>query len=238
MGNRSVVSKDQILDAAYDIATTQGLGALSIRAVAAACGVAVGTVYNSYPTKSELINDVVGKFWRQAFSACMGEAEAGEAMTTLAPAPEPAPISTTATSVPASGDGSPQGAAKIASRSSDEASRSSASCDFVAFCQQLADETSRALEEFRGDFLDGLTALGAYDLAGARRREAESFAHVRRGLQAALARDPAIHREKLTGALAPERLCDLVWETLVDAARHRTPLDGTLFALLREALYD
>ena len=47
MGNRPVISKEQILDAAYEIATTKGLGALSIRAVAAACGVAVGTVYNS-----------------------------------------------------------------------------------------------------------------------------------------------------------------------------------------------
>ena len=68
MGNRPVISKEQILDAAYEIATTKGLGALSIRAVAAACGVAVGTVYNSYPTKSDLVNDVVGRFWQRAFS--------------------------------------------------------------------------------------------------------------------------------------------------------------------------
>ena len=43
MGNRPVISKDQILGAAYEIATTQGLGALSIRAVATACGVAAGS---------------------------------------------------------------------------------------------------------------------------------------------------------------------------------------------------
>ena len=78
MGNRPVISKDQILGAAYEIATTQGLGALSIRAVATACGVAVGTVYNSYPTKSDLVNDVVGRFWQRALSGCMAMANGGE----------------------------------------------------------------------------------------------------------------------------------------------------------------
>lgn len=195
MGNRPVISKEQILDAAYEIATTQGLGALSIRAVAGACGVAVGTVYNSYPTKSDLVNDVVGRFWQRAFTDRMGccAAEGGEA----APG----------------------------------------SCDFVDFCRQLAGEMARALEEFRSDFLEGLTAMDAYDLAVARRREAASFAHVQRGLQVALERDRAVRRERLVGPLAPELLCNLVWNTMVEAARHQKPLDETLFALLRTALY-
>ena len=149
MGNRPVIQKEQILEAAYRIATTQGLGALSIRAVAAACGVAVGTVYHSYPTKSDLVNDVVGLFWQRAFAGRMGAAEGV-------------------------GNGEePQVAGAAAG----------AGGDFVDFCRELAGEMARALEEFRSDFLDGLTALGAYDLAVARRREAESFAHVRRGLQ-------------------------------------------------------
>ena len=50
-------------------------------------------------------------------------------------------------------------------------------------------------------------------------------------------RDPAVRRERLKGSLAPELLCDLVWETMIDAARHHKPLDETLFALLRIALY-
>ena len=52
-----------------------------------------------------------------------------------------------------------------------------------------------------------------------------------------LQRDPAVRRERLKGSLAPELLCDLVWETMIDAARHHKPLDETLFALLRIALY-
>ncbi len=198
MGNRPVIQKEQILEAAYRIATTQGLGALSIRAVAAACGVAVGTVYHSYPTKSDLVNDVVGLFWQRAFAGRMGAAEGVG----------------TASDEPCAGG------------------------DFVDFCRELAGEMARALEEFRSDFLDGLTALGAYDLAVARRREAESFAHVRQGLQVALERDPRLRRDRLVGPLAPEPLCALVWETMVDAARHRRPLDETLFALMRTALYD
>ena len=51
MGNKPVISKQQILDTAFAIASESGLSGLSIREVARACNVAVGTVYNSYPTK-------------------------------------------------------------------------------------------------------------------------------------------------------------------------------------------
>lgn len=230
MGNRPVIQKEQILEAAYRIATTQGLGALSIRAVAATCGVAVGTVYHSYPTKSDLVNDVVGLFWQRAFAGRMGAAEGtGDGRD-----PRVAGV----------GAGVGKGP-QADSAGADAQGGASAACaepcaggDFVDFCRELAGEMARALEEFRSDFLDGLTALGAYDLAVARRREAESFAHVRQGLQVALERDPRLCRGRLVGPLAPEPLCALVWETMVDAARHRRPLDETLFALMRTALYD
>lgn len=200
MGNRAVISKEQILDAAYDISVTQGLGALSIRSVAAACGVAVGTVYNSYPTKSDLVNDVVGRFWQQALLDCM-----------------PAHAAT--------------------DKDSEETAAINSPCNFVDFCRHLASKMTAALEEFRRDFLDGLTALDAYDLAGARRREATSSNHVRQGLLFALNRDSAIKRERLTGPLEPNLLCDLVWETMLAAARSKKPLDETLFTLLSNTLY-
>lgn len=71
MGNKPVISKQQILDTAFGIACDAGLAGLSIRRVAQDCDVAVGTVYNSYPTKSDLVNDVVGKFWREALDQGM-----------------------------------------------------------------------------------------------------------------------------------------------------------------------
>ncbi len=77
MGNKPVISKQQILDTAFDIASTSGLSALSIREVARACDVAVGTVYNSFPTKSQLVNDVVGRFWNEALADRMPKAVQG-----------------------------------------------------------------------------------------------------------------------------------------------------------------
>lgn len=44
MGNKPVISKQQILDTAFGIASESGLSGLSIREVARACNVAVGTV--------------------------------------------------------------------------------------------------------------------------------------------------------------------------------------------------
>lgn len=77
MGNKPVITKQQILDAAYGIARAQGLSGLSIREVARACDVAVGTVYHSYPTKSDLVNDVVGRFWNESLADRMPLAASG-----------------------------------------------------------------------------------------------------------------------------------------------------------------
>lgn len=77
MGTKPAHGKQHILDAAYRIASEKGLSGLSIREVARACDVAVGTVYNSYPTKSDLVNDVVGRFWKEALADRMPQASAG-----------------------------------------------------------------------------------------------------------------------------------------------------------------
>ena len=78
MGNKPIISKQQILDAAFALASESGLAGLSIRDVARACNVAVGTVYNSYPTKNDLVNDVVGRFWNEALADRMPHAVAGD----------------------------------------------------------------------------------------------------------------------------------------------------------------
>lgn len=78
MGNKPVISKQKILDTAFAIASESGLSGLSIREVARACNVAVGTVYNSYPTKYDLVNDVVGRFWNEALADSMPGAIAGD----------------------------------------------------------------------------------------------------------------------------------------------------------------
>ena len=47
--NRSVTSKEDILAAARQLLLEEGSGALGMRNVAAACGVAVGSIYNYFP---------------------------------------------------------------------------------------------------------------------------------------------------------------------------------------------
>lgn len=64
--NKSITSRESILTAAKEIAFRQGLAQINIRAVAAQCGVAVGSIYNYFLTKSDLIAAVVEDFWRQA----------------------------------------------------------------------------------------------------------------------------------------------------------------------------
>ncbi len=74
MSNRPSTSKEELLDAAFELACEKGLSGVSIRAVATKCGVAVGTVYNWYPAKSDLISDVIALFWREALKDCMPKA--------------------------------------------------------------------------------------------------------------------------------------------------------------------
>ncbi|OUO90210.1 TetR family transcriptional regulator [Gordonibacter sp. An230] len=188
MGNKPVISKQQILDAAFALASESGLAGLSIRDVARACNVAVGTVYNSYPTKNDLVNDVVGRFWNEALADRMPHAVAGD--------------------------------------------------DFVCFCQELARQLSEALAKFRDDWLVEIAALDAQGLATARKREEACFAHIRRGLEMALERDPRVLRDRLRGALAPEPLCAFVWDSMLLSIKHGDPSCRTLFALIRSTAYE
>ena len=64
--NKSVTNRELLLEAAKVIAHQEGLAAVNIRAVASACGVAVGSIYNYFPTKADLIAAIIEDFWRQA----------------------------------------------------------------------------------------------------------------------------------------------------------------------------
>ncbi len=66
MAQRKIVTRDQILDVAYQMAREGGLGALGTRDLASRCDMAVGTLYNHYPDKAELVCDVIGRFWSSA----------------------------------------------------------------------------------------------------------------------------------------------------------------------------
>lgn len=65
--NTIITSKEQILKAAFLIAKEKGISKINIRQVAQACGVSIGSIYNYYPTKAELVFAVIEAFWYEAF---------------------------------------------------------------------------------------------------------------------------------------------------------------------------
>ena len=58
------ISGEQILSAAKKIAREEGLQQVNIRNVARESGISVGSVYNYYETKWELVFDVVQDYWQ------------------------------------------------------------------------------------------------------------------------------------------------------------------------------
>lgn len=65
--NTMITSRQAILDACRAIALAQGLQAVNVRAVAAACGIAVGSVYNYFPSKADLIAATIQDVWQHIF---------------------------------------------------------------------------------------------------------------------------------------------------------------------------
>lgn len=63
--NKVVTSKEAILCAGKDIVTKFGIQGLNIRDVAKQCGVSVGSIYNYFPTKSDLTIATIESVWRE-----------------------------------------------------------------------------------------------------------------------------------------------------------------------------
>lgn len=63
--NRTVTSKESILMACKDIVRTSGMPALNMRNVAKQCQVAVGSIYNYFPSKEDLILATVASIWNE-----------------------------------------------------------------------------------------------------------------------------------------------------------------------------
>lgn len=67
MGINNSNQKEIILSSAKQIALKQGITKINIRSVAQKSGISVGTVYNCYPTKADLLVAVIEDFWSEAF---------------------------------------------------------------------------------------------------------------------------------------------------------------------------
>ena len=65
--NAAVTSRQDILEACRQLVRTDGWDAVNIRTVAAACGVAVGSIYNYFGSKAELVSATVESVWCDIF---------------------------------------------------------------------------------------------------------------------------------------------------------------------------
>ncbi|WP_058271006.1 TetR/AcrR family transcriptional regulator [Olsenella massiliensis] len=62
-----VTSKEKILSASKRLVKEHGWAGVSIRSVAAACGISIGSVYTYYDSKTSLVSDTVESIWREIF---------------------------------------------------------------------------------------------------------------------------------------------------------------------------
>ena len=65
--NTAVTSKEEILKTSRELIRRQGWSAVSIRSVAAGCGVSVGSIYNYFDSKTNLIGATVESVWCEIF---------------------------------------------------------------------------------------------------------------------------------------------------------------------------
>ena len=65
--NTIVTSKEEILKNSRELIREKGWAAVGIRSVASACGVSVGSIYNYYDSKAELISATVESVWCEIF---------------------------------------------------------------------------------------------------------------------------------------------------------------------------
>lgn len=65
--NTVVTSREEILKTSRELIQRQGLSAINIRSVAAACGVSVGSIYNYFDSKTALVGAVVESVWCEIF---------------------------------------------------------------------------------------------------------------------------------------------------------------------------
>ncbi|NBI06386.1 TetR family transcriptional regulator [Senegalia massiliensis] len=67
MENYNVNYKEIILSKAKEIAMNEGIIKINIRTVAKNSGIAIGTVYNYFPSKGDLLVAVIEDFWEGVF---------------------------------------------------------------------------------------------------------------------------------------------------------------------------
>ena len=76
--NKTVTSKEEILEVSRTIAAREGITAVNMRTVAAGCGIALGSLYNYFASKAELLSATVEAVWADIFPIEKISEECGE----------------------------------------------------------------------------------------------------------------------------------------------------------------
>lgn len=81
--NKQAASKEGLLETAREIAYQEGISRLSIRRLAADSKIAIGTVYNYFPSKADLVAAVMEDFWRNVFHGSCFDTESRDFLKSL-----------------------------------------------------------------------------------------------------------------------------------------------------------
>ena len=78
---KQVIDRESLVSQAYAIASRDGISSLSVRKLASACGIAVGSVYGYFPTKADLTAAVLTRFFEENLSEELCVVRPGERFT-------------------------------------------------------------------------------------------------------------------------------------------------------------
>ncbi len=65
--NTTVTSQEEIVNISKLLVHDQGMSSFSMRMIAAQCGIAVGSLYNYFPSKAKLLSATVESIWEEIF---------------------------------------------------------------------------------------------------------------------------------------------------------------------------
>ncbi|SHK31945.1 transcriptional regulator, TetR family [Hathewaya proteolytica DSM 3090] len=79
--NKTDISNEKIIEVSIDMLKGSEVPDLNMRHVAKKCNISVGTIYNYFPTKSELMIAVIQEVWSRVFHGDMLKPEVNEPFT-------------------------------------------------------------------------------------------------------------------------------------------------------------
>ena len=65
--SRAVTSEEEILKVSCGIVAKKGIATVNMRTVASECGIALGSLYNYFSSKSELLSATIESVWKDIF---------------------------------------------------------------------------------------------------------------------------------------------------------------------------